>query len=363
MSKFSELRKIKLLRIALALIGVLLALFLIIKVYPYVIPFIIAFIIASIIEPIIRLLMNKAKIPRRVAAPVILTFFILAFALIITLVVARLIQEIRSIYAVLPQLSNEIYAYVINLINRGLYIFEWLPKDITGNVGNILSKLYETVSDILNKVIRGAYITAASIPQAIIFTVITIVSTYFIASDRERISAFFSYQLPEKWINQIKNIITNMFSALVGYIKAQCILMAITFFELFIGFNIIGVSYSLLLAFIISVFDAFPIFGVGGFLIPWAIYSFFTGSIRMGISLFILYFIVLIVRQTVEPKILGNQIGVHPLVTLIAMYTGLKLLGFIGLILGPITALLFKNIISGMLRNRPLKEFIENKNK
>ena len=131
----------------------------------------------------------------------------------------------------------------------------------------------------------------------------------------------------------------------------------------FIGFNIIGVSYSLLLAFIISVFDAFPIFGVGGFLIPWAIYSFFTGSIRMGISLFILYFIVLIVRQTVEPKILGNQIGVHPLVTLIAMYTGLKLLGFIGLILGPITALLFKNIISGMLRNRPLKEFIENKNK
>jgi len=361
MSKFAELRKLKLLRIGLAVVGVILAVFLIIKVSPYIIPFIIAFIMASIVEPIIRFLMKKAKFPRKVAAPIILTFFILTFALIITLIIVRLIQEIKSIYAVLPQLSNEVYTYVNNLINKGLDIFEWLPRDITGDIGNIFSRLYQSISGILNSVVKGAYITAASIPQAVIFIVITIVSTYFISSDREKISEFFSSQLPDKWIIQIKNIITNMFSALAGYIKAQCILMAITFMELFIGFNIIGVSYSLLLAFIISVFDALPIFGVGGFLIPWAIYSLLTSNIRLGVSLFILYFVVLIVRQSVEPKILGNQIGVHPLVTLIAMYSGLKLFGFIGLILGPVTALLLKNIISAMLKNRPLKEFIENK--
>ena len=84
---------------------------------------------------------------------------------------------------------------------------------------------------------------------------------------------------------------------------------------------------------------------------------FFAGNLRLGISL-ILYIVVLIVRQSIEPKILGYQIGVHPLVTLIAMYSGLKLFGFLGFILGPITALLLKNIVSGILKNRPFKEYL-----
>lgn len=349
---------LRLFRVLIALLGLVLAAFVIFKVSPYVTPFIIAFIIASIIEPIIRFLMKKAKIARKVAAPIVLTFFIVSLALIITLIVARLIQEVKSVSAILPQITNDIYNYVNKLISKSVDVFEWLPIEITGNIGNILSRLYESVSNVLNSIFKGAYITAASIPQALIFTVITIVSTYFITSDRDNISNFFSSQLPEKWIKQIKNIITNMFSALVGYIKAQCILMIITFTELFIGFNIIGINYSLLLAFIISVIDALPILGTGGFLIPWAIYSFFAGNLRLGISLLILYIVVLIVRQSIEPKILGYQIGVHPLVTLIAMYSGLKLFGFLGFILGPITALLLKNIVSGILKNRPFKEYL-----
>jgi sporulation integral membrane protein YtvI len=359
MSRLDKIKNLKLLKIILAFLGLILAAFVVVKISPYLVPFIIAFIIASIIEPIIRFLMNKIKIRRKLAAPIVLTFFILAFVLIITLIVARLIREIKSISATLPEITSNIYAFINSLISKGVDIFEWLPVNITGNIGNIISKLYETVSDILNSVVKGAYITAASIPQAIIFIVITIVSTYFISSDREKMSNFFSTQFPKKWIDQVKNITTNMFSALIGYIKAQCILMLITFTELFIGFTIIGVNYSLLLAFIISFFDAFPVLGAGGFLIPWAIYSFFTSNIRLGISLFILYVVVLIVRQSIEPKILGHQIGVHPLVTLIAMYSGLKLFGFLGFILGPVIALLLKNIVSGILRNHPFKELIE----
>lgn len=109
---------------------------------------------------------------------------------------------------------------------------------------------------------------------------------------------------------------------------------------------------------IISIVDALPILGTGTILIPWAIYSFLTGNVRMGLSLFILYCIVLIVRQLIEPKIVSEQIGIHPLLTLIAMYTGLNLLGFFGLIIGAITLLLLKNILMGIFKGKSLNEII-----
>ncbi|HOJ10581.1 MAG TPA: sporulation integral membrane protein YtvI [Clostridiales bacterium] len=359
MANLSNIKRARLLKIGLALLGVIVGVFLIYKLSVYITPFIIAFVIASIIEPIIRFFMRRAKMPRKVAAPIVLTFFIVSFGLIITLIIVRLIDEMKSVATVLPKIVPDIYAYLNMLLNKGIDIFEWLPPEITDNIGNLVAKLSESLSNILNSIIKGAYITAVSIPEALVFTVITIVSTYFMSSDRERISKFFSSQFPEKWINKGKSIIENMFSALIGYIKAQLILMMITFTELFIGFTLIRVRYSLLLAFIISFLDALPILGTGGFLTPWAIYSFLTGNIRLGISLLILYGVVLIVRQSIEPRILGQQIGVYPLVTLIAMYSGLKLFGFIGFILGPILVLMFKNILSGILKNRSIKDILE----
>ena len=358
MSRLNEIIKSNWAKVIINLLGVILAAFILIKLSAYIAPFIFAFVIASIIEPIIRFLMRKAKMRRKLAAPIVLTFFIVSFVLIITLIVARLIQEMKSVAVILPKIGSDMYAYLNMLVSKGVDIFEWLPVEITNNIGNVISKLSESISNILNSIIKGAFITAVSIPEALVFIIVIIVSTFFISSDRERISKFFSSQFPEKWINQSKSIIANMFSALIGYIKAQLILMTITFTELFIRFVIIGVKYSLLLAVLISFMDAFPILGTGGFLTPWAIYCFFTGNFRLGVSLLILYAIVFIVRQSIEPRVLGQQIGVYPLVTLIAMYSGLKLFGFWGFILGPITVLLFKNIVSGILKNRPIKEIL-----
>ena len=131
--------------------------------------------------------------------------------------------------------------------------------------------------------------------------------------------------------------------------------MSITFTELFIGFSIIGVGYSLLLAFVTGIIDAFPVLGTGTILIPWALYEMIFGTFRTGLFLIILYAVVTIVRQLIEPKILGPD-RVHPLMTLIAMYAGLKVFGFFGLILGPIIFLMLKNIISGIMKDRTVKD-------
>jgi sporulation integral membrane protein YtvI len=165
-------------------------------------------------------------------------------------------------------------------------------------------------------------------------------------------------QLPESWISRVLKIKKDLFVAIFGYIKAALIIMAITFTELLIGLSIIGVEYPLMLAFLIAIIDALPVLGTGGILIPWSLYSFVTGDIRMGISLIALYLVVLVIRQIVEPKVVGQQIGVYPLLTLLAMYIGLKMIGFAGLILGPITFLLIRNILTTIYKNRPIKDII-----
>lgn len=241
---------------------------------------------------------------------------------------------------------------------KGSEILEWLPPEITNNLGSVIADLSNTVTNFGKSVVRGAFITAISLPEAIIFTIITILATFFLLKDREKISGVMMRQLPGTWINRILNIKKDLFTALFGYMRAALIMMTITFTELFIAFNIIHVKYALLFAFLIAIIDALPVLGAGGILIPWSLYSFVTGDIRMGISIIITYLVVLIIRQMIEPKVVGEQIGVYPLLTLIAMYTGLRLIGFAGLILGPITFLLIRNILITIYKGRTIKEII-----
>lgn len=342
----------------LIILGIVFGIFAFYKLSFFVMPFIIAFIIASMAEPIIRLLMRKTKILRKYAVPLTLLVFLGFLGLTVTLIIIRLISEVKSAAVILPDLASGLYDDINFWIKSYKDIFDWLPTEITDSIGSILLDFSKSITNLLKSITKGAYTTAISIPEAFLFTIVTALSTFFISNDREKISRFFTAQFPEKWINKTKDIINDMFSALAGYIKAQLIIVVVVFFILFAGFSIIRVKYSLLLAFIISIVDALPIFGTGAFLIPWSIYSFFTGNIRMGISLLVLYGIALIVRQLIEPKIVGDQIGVHPLVTLMAMYVGLKVFGFIGLILGPIFVLILRNIIIGMLKDRTIKDII-----
>lgn len=349
---------IKILKMLLVFAAVLLGIFIVYRMSHYLAPFIVAFAIASLIEPIILLLIKKAGLKRKIAAPIVLLLVLSALVSLLVLLISKLINEIISFSYIAPKFFTDLYNNLTVLISKGTDFYEWLPPEISINLGSVISDLSSTFANIVKSIGKGAYATAVSIPEAIIFTLVTIVSTYFLTSDRERIFNFFKKQLPDEWIAKIISIKNDMFSALFGYVRAQLILMSITFTELFIGFSIIHIKYALLLAFIISIIDALPILGTGGILIPWSIYSFLTGNIRLGLSLISLYAVVLIVRQLTEPKVLGHQIGIYPLLTLIAMYSGLKLIGFGGLILGPITLLLLKNILSGILKNRTIKEML-----
>ncbi len=343
---------------AIVVVSVIAGVFLVFRLAFFLLPFLIAFGLSSLMEPLIKVLNKKLRISRRISAPIILLLMLAVIITLVVLGVLRLIDEIRALIITAPAFFTQLYAQINELMIEGSKYIEWLPTEITDNLGSVLSNLSNTVTSFGKTVVKGAFVTAISLPEAIIFTIITILATFFMAKDREKISSVLMHQLPEIWITRILKIKKDLFSAIFGYIRAALIIMVITFTELLIGLSIIGVEYALLLAFLIAIIDALPVLGAGGVLIPWSLYSFITGDIRMGVSVIVLYLVVLVIRQIVEPKVVGQQIGVYPLVTLLAMYIGLKLIGFAGLILGPITFLLIRNILATIYKGKSVKEII-----
>lgn len=365
MFEYKDINLKKILSLLLIILSVFLGIFLTFKLGVFLAPFVLALIFSSLMEPLINLLSGKLRVPRKLAAAITLLIFLGAFGTIVFLLVSKLIAEIAAFSVMLPRYFSQTYEEIMLLIGRISDIYHGLPKDVIFNIENFASELpskfnVEGLMQNITKSVMSIIKGISNIPQVLVFILVTILSTYFLASDRFLVYGAIKKQIPDSWVEKLTSIKNDMFYAFFGYIKAQLILMTITFTELLIGFNIIGLNYTILLAFLISIIDALPILGTGSILIPWALYSIITGNIKLGLSLVILYGIVLVVRQLIEPKVLGQQIGIHPLLTLLAMYTGLNLFGVFGLILGPITLLLLKNVLHGVFKGRSFKEMITN---
>lgn len=332
----------------LALLGFLLAVYL---VFMYLSPFLIAFIIAMVLEPLVKFFMYRFKMERKIACWLTLLIGLGGVGSIIVMIVIKFIGQIRQLIQSLPDIYYLVYEQVLIYAERGTLLYQALPTEVADYIKNLSISLAKNGGQFINGFVRGVFNTAGSIPATIFFTIITLLSIYFFMVDRETIITTVSTRLPKHWYNRMVSIKGDLLNALVAYVKAQLIMMSITFVELYIGFSILRVEYALALAVIIAILDALPIVGTGGILIPWTIFEFITGHTKAGILLLVLYLIVVFVRQMLEPKIVSSQIGIHPLFTLAGMYIGLQLFGVIGFILGPISILILRNMF---WKNDPL---------
>ena len=188
-----------------------------------------------------------------------------------------------------------------------------------------------------------------SLPSIVLYIVITIVALYFMCTDKIYMLDQVEHHLPEKWVKKLTTHIKALIKQLGCYLKAQVKLVLISFVISLVGLTIFSmtglkVNYPLMAAIGIAIVDALPIFGSGTVMVPWAIITAFNGDVTLGIAILVLWIIMSIVRQVIEPKIVSGQIGIHPIFTLIAMYTGFRFLGFIGMFVGPIVLIVLKNI-------------------
>ncbi|NLV37104.1 MAG: sporulation integral membrane protein YtvI [Clostridiaceae bacterium] len=324
----------------------------------FMLPFLLAFALSSVMEPLVKFTTNKLHISRNIIAPLALLLLLGVIILLAVLVVLRLIEEAKALISQAPGFFTTLYTQISGLVSSNSEFIDWLPAEITDNLGSLFSNLSNSISNLSRSVLKGLFNTAISMPEAMMFTIITILATLFMLKDREKIASEIRHQLPKIWYARLMTIKDDLFSAIFGYLRAALIIMVITFTELLIGLSIIGIEYALLFALLIALIDLFPILGSGTILIPWFLYSFAIGDMRMGISILILYAVITIIRQAIEPKIVGEQIGVYPLITLLAMYAGLRIVGFIGIFLGPITFLLIRNILTMIYKGKSIREII-----
>ncbi len=347
----SELNK-KRLVVALLIVAIcLLGYFALPRLLSFFGPFLLAWFFSWVAQPVADFLHKKLHFPKRLAGIITVLLVISVIGGIITALIIQIVQEVSVLAEHIPSYYQNISYYVENLFARiqGGYInlpenviamIENFSQQFTTLVGNTLSSWVEPIS-------KSALEVASHLPSALVFVVMTVLSTYFLLNDKRQFKIWLRRNMSEKLFGHISGIKRELKGALGGYLKAQLILMCITFCEVSIGFSILGVRYALFFAVIIAIMDAIPILGTGTFLIPYAIIEFILGNWGMGIGLLILYGICLLVRQFLEPKIISHQIGIHPMITLISMYVGLRLFGFIGMILGPPIALIVRYLYLG----------------
>ena len=333
------------------------------KLAIFYIPFIIAFVISLIVEPAIRFLMKKTKLTRKMSSIII---FLIVFSIIIgsiTWGIIALISESTNLLQTLNFYIDKTYTQIQDVVGKMSISKIKISTNVTNLVEktstDILFKISNWLTQILTKLINGI----TSIPTIAVYTVITILSLFFICIDRIYILDLMEHHMPSKWIRKITVHLKDISNSLGGYLKAEAILIGVSFAISVIGLYILkfigmNVKYPLLIGIAIVIVDALPILGSGTIMIPWAILSAINGDLKLGIGITVLWIIMSVVRQFLEPKIVSGKIGIHPIFTLIAMYTGFRIIGVFGILVGPIALIILKSIFSNRLEQGITKSFM-----
>lgn len=322
---------------------------------PWVLPFLLALGLAWLMEPAVKMLMDRFRLRRGLAAALTTVGLALMLCSALGLVLWRVGYELALLLGRLPvllsglpalgdQVGDWAYRFIVAL---PVQLQDFAKDALDGFIRQGISlpaKLY----DVLAGIAAGA---AAAVPDAMLFLFTTALAAFFTSAARPKVLAFLSRQMPVSWRDRLGKAVPVLKTALGGWLRAQGLLMLVTFGELTVGFLILQVDLALLLAALVALVDALPVFGTGTVLLPWALFSLLSGDWKLAIGLAVLYGLVSAVRSLLEPRLVGQKAGLPPLAALFAMYVGFRALGVWGMILSPLAAIFLKQLHdSGVFR-------------
>ncbi len=311
-------------------------------------PFIIALIVTLILRPAVRFIKNKIGIKSRLVEPVLAILFYCTIGVIAALIVFEVAKSLGSIISYLPSFySNSVSPTLSSAISAINGVLDKLDLNYTLSTGTILSSLGSAITSLSGTIISSAGDIALATPSFLINVVITVVATIFMLMDLDLLIKFAHHQLSEKNSLLVHNVIERLKFVVKKYILSYAAIMLITFAEIWVGLSILGVTNAALIAAIIAVFDILPVVGASLVILPWAAISLITGNIGLTVGLIVLLAILAVVRNIIEPKIVGSSVGMHPLLTLFSMLIGSFIYGPIGILLMPVGMALVQNLVDG----------------
>ncbi len=303
---------------------------------PVLLPFLISYALSLCVRPPSAWLAKKTKMPEKVWAVLTIVSLSALITYLFRLAGTALVREALEVIDALGEMLTDENSALSRIIARGSDFIEKFTvggEDITGTltgmISGALSRLSGAVAGAAGNFIAGA-------PSVLFGVVVGFISLFYFTLDADGISREAKNYLPEKVISGFSSASVKAIRAGRRFVKAYFTILVITFAELLTGFLIIGVRYALLTALVISVVDLLPVLGVGTVIVPWAAVLFLTGDGGRAVALLSLLAVMYVVRQFIEPRIVGNTAGVHPLTALVSVYAGYKLAGVGGMLLGPL---------------------------
>ncbi len=322
----------------IAILAVLFTFLLLPKILGFFMPFVIGWIVAMIANPLVKFLEKRVRLLRKHSSAIIIVVVVAAIVGAIYLIIAVLVREVKSLSSDLPNIFTQVEQQLENLSERVKDISGSLPASLQRMIDNLINGIssnitnFNTDENMLTLSTAGNF--AKDIAEVFLMVIVTILSAYFFIARRDELVAGLKKNMPNSLNSGWLIIYENFKTAVGGYFKAQFKIMFIIIAIMFIGFEILGVGYSFLLAFGIALLDLLPVFGTGAILWPWALIDMLMGNYVRAIGLVVIYLICQIVKQILQPKMVGDSIGISPLATLVFMYIGYRFYGVLGMILG-----------------------------
>lgn len=319
-----------------------------IKAIFYFMPFVIGWILSVIAGPLVTFLEKKLKIMKRLGSAITIILVLALCIGLIYLIISQIWEEISVLIRNFPSMYHDLERGLSQIGTQGNTLFERFPEQIQNSWATLMNNLDDTASSLIGRIgeptIEVAGNVAKRIPSVLIGTIVAFVSAYFFIADKENLGEWVKKVVPKSITSRLLLVGENLKYAMGGYFKAQFKIMGVVFAILLVGFTLMQIRFSILLAIVIAFLDFLPFFGTGTALIPWAIYKFLVGDYKMVAALVILYGVTQLVRQLILPKLVGDSMGLNPLYTLFLLYLGYRVGSVLGMIFAVPIGLILLNL-------------------
>lgn len=302
---------------------------------PYLWPFVLGLLLALLVEPVVGAL-QRLNLRRPLAVMVALLLVLGLFLALVTWGVASLVYEVSRLTEFLPSYYTVAQQLVERVTTWVGTVLASLPGPVNEQIYRQLTALYQVLARILTEILNGV----AALPELIMVTLVAAIASYFISRDRRQVGKFFLGLLPPAWRTDAARLYGRLLRSVGEFAVAQLFLIALTTAFTMAGLGIIGIPYAVLLGLVSGLLDILPVLGPGLLFVPWMLYNLFLGEFRLGVELGVLYLVISVIRQVVQPRVVGERLGIHPLAALLSMYVGAKVLGILGLAVGPLVVML-----------------------
>lgn len=337
-----------LLNLATALAGLLLLILLVPKVIGFFMPFVVGWVIASIANPMVRFLDEKIKIRRKAGSAIVIIAAIALVVLGIYWIGAILLKEIGGFVRGLPDMWHSMESDMLNAGKTMENLARYFPAEFREKIANITNSLMEFVGNIANHLSTPAVTAVGNfakvLPSVFVSVIMCLLSSYFFVAQREEVVQTFRKYVPEGYRHKWAVLYNSLKSAVGGYFKAQFRIEIWIYILLVFGLFILKVNYVLVIALGIAVLDFLPVFGTGTVLIPWAVIKVLGGDYKMAVGLLITWGVGQLVRQLIQPKIVGDSVGVPAIPTLFLLFIGYRVGSVLGMILAVPAGIILVNM-------------------